>query len=76
MPSTSFERDAGSIDRLVGCTARAEALQRGRVHIGVLPNLQRGEVESERLDLPHEILDLAGSHPIGSVAAKRLLHPA
>ena len=33
-------------------------------------------MESERLDLPHEILDLAGSHAIGSVAAKRFLHSA
>ena len=53
-----------------------EPLQGGRVHVGVLANLQRGEVEAEGLDLPDEILDLAGSHPIGSVSAKRVLHPA
>ena len=40
--------------------------------IRVLANLERGEVEAERLDLPRQVLDLAPRHAVGAVRAQGL----
>ena len=56
-------RDAG--DQLAGqigrvhATAVEERVKRRRMDFGVLADLERGEMEAERLDLPAEVLDLA-----------------
>ena len=57
-----------------GPAPRRSRLQGGGVDVGVLPNLERREVEAERLDLPDEVLELAGGDAFGAVAAHRLLH--
>ena len=44
-----------------------------RVNRGVLPDLERSKVESERLDLPAEVLDLAPRGPRQPDGHERLL---
>jgi hypothetical protein len=43
--------------------ATSQRRQSRRVHIRVLAEFERREMEPERLDLPAEVLDLAECHP-------------
>ena len=50
-----------------------ERLERRRVNLAVLPDLERGEMESERRQLPPQVLDLPPGAPREAVGDKRLL---
>ncbi len=54
--------------------ARADLAQRAGVHRAVLPDLQLGQVEPERLGLPDELLQLAERLPGGAPGGQGLLH--
>ncbi len=42
------------------------------MHVGVLANLECGEVEAERFDLPGKVLDLAPRDAVRAVGLQRL----
>src|SRR2546430_15988164 len=50
----------------------AERYRGGRQCIGMLPHLERSEVETERLDLPAEVLQLTPHDPAEAVVDERL----
>ncbi len=65
------ERDPGHELRVTR-RAGADRGQRRRVDRGVLADLERGEVEPERADLPAQIGDLAPGDPLEAVGDERL----
>ena len=52
---------------------RAQVFNRGRVHPTVLPHFQLGQVETEGLDLPDEMLHLTVGDPLRSCLRQGLL---
>ena len=64
--------------RQVATTAREgpQLRERPRVHLGVLADLQLGQVEPERLDLPDQVLQLAVGLPAGTGRGQRDLNRA
>ncbi len=56
-----------------GRPACAECRQCRRMDGGVLPDLERGEVEPERPELPAEVRDLAPGNTAEPIGGKRLL---
>ena len=72
VPRTSSSGTSGATS-LVHGGPEIQRLERGAMDRRVLADLERGEVESERADLPAKVGDLAPGDPVEAVRDERLL---